>query len=89
MQDVALQGEIKGAQIVSIADSTPAWNAKLGLGDVIISANRQPVESVAMLRHIAAKAKGKYLLVNVKRGNSALFVPIKGYVHVAEKKAAK
>ncbi len=78
-QDVPLQGQIKGVQIVSLAPNTPGWTARLVLGDVIVSANQQTVESVETLRHIAAEANGQNLLLNVKRGSGALFVVVKSY----------
>ncbi len=46
-------------------------------GDVIVSANQQPVKTPEALRKIAREAGDKPLLLNVRRGEGALFVAVR------------
>jgi len=72
-QDTSLQGQVQGVQIVGAAESSPGWRGGLRPGDVIISANGQPVKDTATLRNLA-KQNSKQLLLQVLRGQGALFV---------------
>jgi S1-C subfamily serine protease len=67
-----LYGRIEGVLIVGIEPGSPALRAGLRKGDVIISANRARVKSVGELAQ-AAKGSNK-LLLNIQRGNGALFL---------------
>lgn len=69
------QGHIIGVQITSVSKSSSAWRAGLAPGDVILSANQIPVKSIHELQEIAAKSP-KVLLLNIARGNGALFVAL-------------
>lgn len=64
---------IKGVEIVSIAPGSPAADAGLRPGDVILSANRVEVSTVDELNKAAAKSQQR-LVLRIKRGNAALFM---------------
>jgi Do/DeqQ family serine protease len=65
----------KGVLIAEVEPGSPAWRNGLRKGDLIVSANRQPVESVEQLQQIATRSQT--LLLNLQRGNSALFLYLK------------
>lgn len=68
-------GNIKGVLIMNVQQDSNVWQADLRPGDIITSANQQPINNVDDLRAAAAKSD-KILLVNVIRGQSALFLVI-------------
>jgi len=65
-----------GAVVVKeVKPGSPAWQAGLRAGDIIVTANRQRVESVA---DFAAAVKGSdSLLLNLRRGDGAFFLAIR------------
>jgi Do/DeqQ family serine protease len=65
----------KGVLIAQVDPGSPAWRNGLRKGDIIVSANRQAVESVDQLSQIVGKSQT--LLLNIQRGNSALFLYLK------------
>jgi serine protease Do/serine protease DegQ len=67
-----LYGRIEGVLVSSVDPGSPAWSAGLRPGDVIVSVNRKPVKSLDEMRDIASD--NKELLLNVRRGNGALFL---------------
>ena len=71
-----LHGTINGGvQVLLVTPNTPADNAGLLPGDIIVSANQMPVKNISDL-FAAAKQDKKRLLLNVIRGAGALFVVI-------------
>jgi len=70
-----LYGRVTGVLVTKVRPGGPAWRAGLRPGDVITSLNRQPVSDVRTLQRIAAASPGR-LLMNVQRGQSALFMLI-------------
>lgn len=72
-QEMPLQGYITGVQVVHVSKNSPAWRAGLMRGDVIISANQIPVNTVLSLQKACATNK-KQLLLNIIRGNGAMFI---------------
>lgn len=70
-----IHGNVFGVMVIDVQEDSNAWQADLRGGDIITSANQQPISNIDMLRSIAAKAD-KMLLLNVIRGPSALFVVI-------------
>ena len=67
----------KAYLIVSdVEQGSPAWNAHLRKGDIILSVNRVPVNSMAELRKIIG-GNDKQILLNIQRGRTALFILIK------------
>ncbi|WP_456405282.1 DegQ family serine endoprotease [Thiolapillus sp.] len=69
--------ETGGVEVVEVKRNSPAWEAGLRAGDVIVSVNRQPVSSLMEMSALAADAGKKGLLLNIVRGNGALFVVIR------------
>ena len=59
-------------EIITCEQGSPAWQAGLRKNDVITSANRKPVSDVNELRKLMTK--DNKLLLNIRRGNSALFL---------------
>ena len=74
-QDSPLHGHILGVQIVGAAENSAGWRAGLRLGDVIISANNQPIQDTSSLQKLARQEK-KQLLVQILRGPGALYLLI-------------
>lgn len=72
----AAHGNIRGVQVLTVAPQSAAAEAGLIPGDIIISANSTPVDSIGQLYKIA-KSNKKHLLLNVVRGPGALFIVIK------------
>lgn len=70
-----LFGKIEGVLVLNVAQNSPAWNAGLRRGDVIVSANRQSIKTVDDLRK-AAKQTDERMLLNIRRGGGALFLLI-------------
>lgn len=66
---------IKGALVVTIEDTSDAALAGLEPGDVILTANEKPIDSVKTLTEIAHE-KIPRLLLNVARENGNLFLVI-------------
>ena len=67
-----LYGQIEGVQVVDVVAGSPAWRAGLRKGDVIVSANRKTIKSLADLEK-AVKGSNT-LLLNIQRGDMALFL---------------
>ena len=67
-----LYERVKGVVVVDVAPGSRAWQAGLRKGDVIMSANRRPVDNLKQLRK--AIKRQDTLLLNIQRGNSALFL---------------
>ena len=72
----AAHGKILGVQVLTVAPQSPATEAGLMPGDIIVSANSTPVDSISQLYKVA-KTDKKHLLLNVIRGPGALFIVIK------------
>jgi serine protease Do/serine protease DegQ len=62
--------------VTEVEQGSPAWNAHLRKGDIILSVNRVPVNSMADLRKVVGN-NDKQILLNIQRGRTALFVLIK------------
>ncbi len=67
-----LYERVKGVVVVDVAPGSRAWRAGLRKGDVIMSANRRPVANLKQLRKAVGRKDS--LLLNIQRGNSALFL---------------
>jgi len=61
--------------VADVTRSSPAWYARLQKGDVILSINRQPVESLQGLQQLVENQR--QLLISLQRGDTALFVLLK------------
>ena len=71
-----LAGKIQGVEVVDVERNSAAAQAGLRRGDIILSVNRVPVKSVEDVRR-ATKNKGRGILLNIRRGNGALFLVIR------------
>ncbi len=67
--------KVKGVLVMEVDRTQAAWQAGLRPGDVITQANRAPVTNLADLEK-AVKGSGA-LLLNIQRGNGALFLLIR------------
>ena len=65
-----------GVIVTDVEPSSPAWSAGLRKEDIIVSVNRRPVSDVGELRDAVARA-GDGLLLNIQRGDGALFLVIR------------
>lgn len=74
-QDSPLHGHIIGVQIAGATENSAGWRAGLRPGDVIISANKQPIKDVKSLQSIAQNKKQE-LLVQILRGPGAMYLLI-------------
>lgn len=70
------RGDVQAVAVTEVAEGSPAWYAGLRQGDLILSVNRVAVKSLEDLRGALGRA-GSQLLLNIQRGNSALFVLLK------------
>ena len=75
-EDHPLFGRIEGVQVHEVEPGSPASRAGLRAGDIIVSVNRRSVKDMQDLRE-AAKRSANGLLLNVRRGNGALFLLLK------------
>ncbi|PCJ32252.1 MAG: serine endoprotease DegQ [Gammaproteobacteria bacterium] len=69
-------GKIKGIMVYSVKRGSPAAFAGLRKGDIITSANKQPVDSLEAFRPYAY-TDGKQLLLNITRNQRALFLVLR------------
>ncbi len=65
-----------GVVIVTIQAGSPAWSAGLRKDDIIVSVNRRPVNSIDGMRDALTASRGG-LLMNIRRGDSALYLVIR------------
>jgi serine protease Do/serine protease DegQ len=63
-----------GVLVANVAPGSPAAQRGLRPGDIITGVNRQKVESLADFRE---HAQGQSLLLNIRRGNANLILPIR------------
>jgi Do/DeqQ family serine protease len=68
-------GNLQGVAVRNVAPDSPAWAAGLRKGDIIVSVNRQPVTSLEEFFK-DAKGNNRALLLNIRRGDGALFILI-------------
>ena len=75
------RGELRiksGVQVEGVGDDSPAGRAGLRPGDVILQLNNQDISSPKQFNDIVTKLdKSKNLVVLVRRGDAAQYVPIK------------
>lgn len=72
-QGSRLYGRVQGILVGNVAASSPASRAGLRTGDVLTSINRRPVSSLQELQQLSIK-QNQPLLLNILRGNTALFL---------------
>jgi serine protease Do/serine protease DegQ len=71
-----LYGKVEGVMVMDVATDSAAWRAGLRKDDVITSVNRKPVTTPDEFL-TAATASADSLLLNVRRGEGALFILIR------------
>ena len=72
--DEKRQAEVNGGLLIEQAGGAAA-RAGIRPGDIILSVNGQPIDSVDQLRGVIAKS-GKKAAILLERGNARLFVPV-------------
>jgi serine protease Do len=73
-----LDGPVKGAMVTDVAPDSPASTSQIEPGDIIVEANRQPIASAGDYRKaVKGVKKGDTVLVRVKRGPGARYLPVK------------
>ena len=75
--DHPLYGQVEGVLVREVAPLSKAARAGLRAGDIIVSADQQPVATPEQLAAIAREKRDKPLLLNVQRGDGALFLAIR------------
>lgn len=68
--------DLTGVLVTDVQPDSPAADAELQRGDLILEVNRQPVGSVAELQEALAKA-GERALLLIRRRDASLFVVLK------------
>lgn len=71
-----LYGHVQGVVVAEVERESAAWQAGLRKDDVIVSVNQREVTSVDALLAQAKEAKNGILL-NLRRGDAALFIVVK------------
>lgn len=69
-------GHVKGVQILDLSESTPAWQAGLRPGDIILTIENKPVETTDQLAQYS-QTTNKTLLVSILRDGGAGFFLLK------------
>ena len=72
-EDARLSESIVGVEVISIASDSLAWKAGLRENDILLSVNRILVQDFETLKQ-ALKRGRRSLLMNVRRGDNALFL---------------
>ena len=68
-----LHGRLQGVYVYGLERGSPALNAGLEPGDIIVSINRQKTDSLQQIKKIL-QTRQNQLLLNIQRGNSAFFL---------------
>lgn len=71
--DHPLFGRVQGVMVAEVEEDSPAFQAGLRAGDVILSVNRQPVRNVNEFLKYASRSPNR-LLLRVQRGDFSLFL---------------
>ncbi|MDH3561348.1 MAG: PDZ domain-containing protein, partial [Gammaproteobacteria bacterium] len=71
-----LAGQVQGVQVLEVEHGSPAWSSGLRTDDIIVSINQQALQSVDDVA-VAVKRNPDALLMNIRRGNGALFIVIR------------
>jgi len=77
-ESLGLDSSTKGDVVASVVPGSPADEAQIRRGDLILEVNRRAVsDSAAFRAAVRGTEKGKGLLVLVKRGDSTIFLALK------------
>ncbi len=69
------EGNSRHLEVTEVEQGSPAWNAHLRKGDIIISVNRHRVETLDQFQQIVGK-NSRQILLNIQRGRNAMFILI-------------
>lgn len=72
----SLYGRVQGVILHRVFKGSPAWREGLRANDVIVSVNRQSISNIEEMRR-AAKSRQDRTLLDIKRGDKALFVLVR------------
>ena len=73
-----VEASTKGAVIVDVGQDSPASDAGLEPGDVVVEVNRRVVASAADYRNaVKGVKKGDTALLRVKHGQATQYVPVR------------
>jgi Do/DeqQ family serine protease len=75
-QQVGVTPATKGVVVQDVDQSSPAADAPLGRGTVIIQVNRHPVTSVAEFKRLMNEASGKPVLLTINQGGTTAFTVV-------------
>ena len=75
-QQFMLEGGTKGVVVLGINRRSPAAEANVRVGDVIVQINQQPVATVADVRRLVAADKDDNILLLLNRRGQNLFVAV-------------
>jgi serine protease Do/serine protease DegQ len=70
-------GRVQGVLVAELDPRGPAVHTGLRPGDVVVSINRIPVSNINELENAARRGDGSGLLLNVQRGDTAMFLLIR------------
>jgi serine protease Do/serine protease DegQ len=76
-KDNPLAGKVEGVLIENVQSDSKVAKAGIQAGDIVTSANQKPVKTPAELQAAAKAAGDKALLLNIRRGDGAIFVVIR------------
>ena len=71
-----LAGKIEGVQVREVERDSPAWSSGLRADDIIVSINQVPLTTVDDVP-AAVRRNPDALLMNIRRGSSALYIVIR------------
>jgi Do/DeqQ family serine protease len=75
-QQVGVPPATKGVVVDDVDQSSPAADANIGRGTVIIAVNRQPVSNVQEFKRLMSQAQGKSVLLTIDQGGTTAFTVV-------------
>ncbi len=69
------EGNDRRLEVTEVEQGSPAWNAHLRKGDIIISVNRQLVNTLEQFKSVVGN-NTQQILLNIQRGRNAMFILI-------------
>ncbi len=75
-QQLGLKGITEGLVVADVQAGSPAEDAGIAQGDVILQVNRQDVKTVDDIKNAISKSKNNSVLLLINRGGSTVFVTV-------------
>jgi len=75
-QQLGLKPNVKGVVVTGVSDDSPAADAGLQRGDVIVQVNRQPVDSVSDYQRLVSEAGKQTVVLLVNHGGNTIFLVV-------------